>query len=367
MSFHRGFVLASAVFVAMSFTGRAATTAALMRPGAGQAAVSRVPAAGNACPARAVFLRLFGEMRGYPLEAQGQTTPCTDVAGKRTLLEGNGNGYGAIQIDADGRPNALAFQSNGYGGLLIFKANANGNAPPLTSVLVDQDHVALATDAELNDFVVASQGYQADSCWYVVPAGQTMPSLSNCDANVDAIYALASDPAGELAAVGFDTASGDLRVDFFTGAATASPTLVRTIEGSATNFPVSTGSYFAYSFQLAADPRSGELYVYIGGPTLGSPPPSNVPLVEEFAADASGNAAPIRTIAGALTGLPASAFGADVLALDDRSRLYVSSSVPSIAVFGAHQHGNVAPERTISDSSAKSQQTAVGIAVRTSR
>lgn len=322
-------------------------------------------AARSTCPEHAVFLRLAGEIRAYPSDAAGAASPCTDVAGPKTLLDGNGNGYGAIVIDAEGRANALAFQSNGAGGLLIFRARAGGNASPVAAVNVDQDHVALATDASLNDYVVASQGYQNDRCWYVVPKGATSPSLSNCNPNVSAIYALATEPSGKLVTIGFDVATAAPRIDFFTGAATAWPELVRTIEGSATQLPAAGNSYFANSFALTTDPRSGNSYVYAGGPSLGSSPSPGIPYVLEFAAGANGNVKPLRKIGGAHTGLPASAFAADVIAVDRRGLLYVSTSLPSILVFGSHQRGDGSPERTITDPGAAAQQTAVGIAVRT--
>jgi hypothetical protein len=61
------------------------------------------------------------------------------------------------------------------------------------------------------------------------------------------------------------------------------------------------------------------------------------------------------------------AFAADVVALDDRGRLYVSTQTPSILVFGPRAHGNARPERVITDPSAPAQSTAVGVAVRLSR
>jgi len=289
--------------------------------------------------------------------ASGATKPCTDITGPNTLLLGNGNGYGEMQVGRDGYLHTTAFQSNGPGGLLIFKPNANGNAAPWRAVSVDQDHVALATDPKRTDYVVASQGYAFDNCWYVVPHGATMPSLSNCDTQVQAIYALAADKRGELYAIGFDVANNELRVDVFRHPSSPSPTLVRTIEGSSTGFPTNSGSYFNCTFALATDPLKATLYTYFGGPVC-------PPTVEEFGAQSSGNVKPARTITGSLTELPAMAFAANVMTVAQNGDLYVSTQTPSILVFGPHGHGNVKPNRVITDPSAPSQSTAVGIAVR---
>jgi hypothetical protein len=312
-----------------------------------------------ACPTRAVFLRLFGEIRGYRPDASGPTQTCTDIKGRKTRLTGNGSGYGAIQASPNGYLHATVFQSNAaHGGLLIFLPNANGNVAPWRDVNVtDQDQIALATDSQSNDFVVSNQGYSSDSCWYVIPHGKRIAQRQNCDSRLQQIYALATDPANDLLAIGFDATTKQLRIDVFRKPGSQAPTRIRTIEGPATGFPTFDGSYFDYGFSLATDSVSGAIYVYLGGPGSG------VTRVDEFVANAHGNVAPERVIGGSRTQLPATAFGTDVIAVGG-GLLYASTQAPSILVFGAHSHGNVAPERTITDPHVPTQELSVGIAVR---
>jgi streptogramin lyase len=75
----------------------------------------------------------------------------------------------------------------------------------------------------------------------------------------------------------------------------------------------------------------------------------NAPNVEAFAPGSSGNVAPVVTIAGANTGMTLSPNARPgYLALDSAGNIYVSIfAVNTISVFAANASGNVAPIRSI--------------------
>jgi hypothetical protein len=315
------------------------------------------------CPEDAVFLRMPGEIRGYPLSASGSSVPCADILGPQTLLTGNGNGYGAIAVSVNGYLHTLAFQSNGYGGLLIYFPDAAGDAAPSRSVLVDQDHVALAIDSDVNDYVVASQAYSSDNCWYVVPSGAVQSSTSNCDPAVSAIFALATTPQKELVVLGTDAVTNATRVDVFANAASTASSLVRSIVGLATGLPTASGPVFGLNLSIATDPVTGAIYVFSSNPNAGI-----APKVSVFDAAARGNVAPLRTLSGVNTLLPKTSFAINVLAIDAASNLYVNSTdVASqnvlISIFAPTATGDASPTRTIEDDTLVNPSSG-GIAVR---
>ncbi len=302
------------------------------------------------CPNRAIFVRRYGEIRGYPLDASGETTPCAVIAGPQTNVSDN-LPYGNIAISANGLLHALSFQSNDARVLTIDAPDANGNAVPRRLVGLSPDAVALAVDSNVTDYVVAGENYQTDDCWFVVPSASTSATFSNCDANLSAIGALAVDTHGNLIAAGPDALTGAMRIDVISNPATASFTVARTIEGN--EMGIGPGA----SIALAVAPISGDLYVF--SRSLGNPAFVNV-----FTDGANGNVAPSRTIVGSSADLPQSAFAVNVLAVDDAGFLYVSSVAGTIFVYGPGATGNAVPVRQITDSSAASHKFAAGIALR---
>ena len=308
------------------------------------------------CLTPAVFVRLDTEIRGYPLGASGVTAPCVQISGPNTgLVE-----RGALAISVHGLLHSLSFQSDA--GLTIHAPDAYGDAAPRRTVSLPQDHVALAIDSRINDYVVASEAYTNDPCWYFVRSDRTSVSGSNCDPNVAAIYALSMTTHDELIVVGLDVASNRSRIDVYASAATNTPRLVRTIMGPATGLPVAPGqSYFSVSYALATDRVSNHLYVYSS--VAGSASSASI---AEFDANAAGNAAPLRVLRGANIDLPATSFAVNVINVDQSGNLYVLTAAPSVhvAVFGPHAVGNAAPERTFNDPAAMIGSSGASLAVR---
>ena len=317
---------------------------------AGSTPKAKAAETGLGCPNRAIFVRRYGEIRGYPLDASGETAPCTIVGGPDSNVSVN-LPYGNIAVSANGFLHALSFQSNDARVLTIDAPDATGDAPPRRLVSLSPDAVALAVDSNITDYVVAGENYQGDNCWFVVPTSAMSPTSSNCDTALSAIVALAVDTHGDLIAAGTDALTGATRIDVISNPSTASFAVVRTIEGSQTGIGPNA------SVALAVAPISGDLYVF--SRIYGNPAFVNV-----FTDGQSGNVEPSRTIVGSSADLPQSAFAVNVLAVDDAGYLYVSSVAGTIFIYGPGATGNAVPVRQITDSTATSHTYAAGIALR---
>ena len=82
------------------------------------------------------------------------------------------------------------------------------------------------------------------------------------------------------------------------------------------------------------------IYIANGGTS------SIAPTVTVYAASATGNAAPIRTIAGSKTKLSAP----EGIAVDASRKIYVTNDTPSVTVYAAGASGNAAPAQDITGS-----------------
>lgn len=120
---------------------------------------------------------------------------------------------------------------------------------------------------------------------------------------------------------------------------------LQVIQGSSTGLSAPSGIAVA---------SNGDIYVANGVSTpVGS--------VTVFDPSANGNAAPVRTISGSLTGLS----GPCGIALDGAGKLYVANSYgDSITVYNANANGNVVPIQTISGSNTGLIYGAFGLAWR---
>lgn len=131
------------------------------------------------------------------------------------------------------------------------------------------------------------------------------------------------------------------------------------------------GGYFDVSFSLAADPTSGDLYVYdrqfnsLSGVAAAGAPPAKI---SEFAADANGDVSPLRVLSGPNVNLPNDAFSVDILGIDDAGLLYTIApgNIVSVSVFSSGQHDNAAPRQTFSDPTATVGVSGAAIAIRSS-
>jgi len=109
---------------------------------------------------------------------------------------------------------------------------------------------------------------------------------------------------------------------------------------------------------IAVDPRTGELFVYKATTDL------TQIQVSVFAAKASGNVPPLRTISGPATGITGPVLGGtNKMGISSDGRLFVAEPNRRILAFEPGASGNVAPSQVIEGSTHGSDAQG-GIAVR---
>ena len=305
-------------------------------------------AAGGGCGLRTVFVNRNGTVRGYPLDAAGETQPCA------TIPVGE---WGPISISRYGYLHVASFQT-GTAFYAVYAPNANGNAGPVRLVTADRDRFSLATDSHVTDFLADGTG--RSNCWEAAVAAGDGSTQRICTTEAGTqVEALAVEPDDRLVVVVTDYA-GPPRIELFANPASTSPQLLQTITGPATLIPAA-----AVEFGAATDPATGDIYVYAAGPSVG-------PRVLVFASSASGNVAPKRvlTVPDATGwGNGQNGAGSNVLAVDDRGQLYVGLRTNVVAlVYAAGASGSAAPLRAITDASAPrmDQGLPTSVATRTS-
>ena len=289
-------------------------------------------AAGGGCGLRTVFVNRNGTVRGYPLDAAGETQPCAVIPV---------NEWGPISISRYGYLHVAAFQT-GSAFYPVYAPNANGNAGPVRLITADRDRFSLATDSHVTDFVATGTG--PPFCWDAAVATGDGSTQRICTTETGtAVAALAVEPDDRLVVVITDYA-GPPRIELYANPASTSPQLLQTITGPATLLPAAPSEFGA-----ATDPANGDIYVYAAGPSVG-------PRVLVFASNASGNVAPKRvlTVPDATgSGNGQSGIGSNVLAVDDRGQLYLGLRANVVVqVYAAGASGNAAPVRAITDASA---------------
>lgn len=151
------------------------------------------------------------------------------------------------------------------------------------------------------------------------------------------IAGVTTDSTGNIYAAGSDsTGAGQILV--YSASATGTATPLRTIAGASTGLGILTG--------IALD-SAGQIYVssYAG-------PSSTSNSVSVFAANATGNVAPLRKISGALTALAYP----NQLVVDSTGTVYVADGgVATVSAFASTASGNVLPTRTFTTIAAPSQ------------
>ena len=310
-------------------------------------------AAGGGCGLRAVFVYRTGTARGYPLDASGETQPCAVIPVS--------NVWGPISVSRYGYVHVAAFQT-GTSSYPVFAPNANGKAVPVRLVTAQIDRYSLATDSRVTDYI--ADGTNRAFCWEVAVAIGDGSTFQDCTSEYTAqVQALAAEPDDRLVVVMSDYTTPP-RVELYTNASSAAPQLAQTITGAATLLPAA-----AVEFGATTDPANGDIYVYAAGPSV-------APQVSVYASNANGNVAPRRvlTVPNA-TGAPGGPRGAstNVLAVDDRGQLYLALRNNAIVqIYAAGASGNAAPVRTITDASAPttyagfSNDLPTSVAIRTS-
>jgi sugar lactone lactonase YvrE len=247
--------------------------------------------------------------------------------------------------------------------VLAYSRDADGNAPPVSSVAGTKTHLvyprAVALDGARNLYVSNYTPLEKQSNVAIFApgaSGNTPPlrTISGPDTQLQAPSALSLDPAGNLyvidsygAASGCsDPTGGCWTVNVYAAGAAGDAAPVRSIRGPATKL------YYAYGSAVDA---SGNVYVADGYHVNCC--------VTVYSAGASGNVKPVRTIQGSRTDL-AVPVG---IALDSHANVYVlnaeGSPTRSVTVYAAGAHGNVKPIRDIVGQNTGLYAAPAGIAV----
>ena len=324
---------------------------------------------------QALAVATFGLAPGvvvYATGASGDVVPIRTIAGTNTALR---NAAG-IARDAAGNlyvtnppPDPRA-----GGSVTVYAPEASGNAAPIRTIVGEGtglDHpVGIALDAASNVYVSNTYTvtvYAPGASGNVAPI-RTIESSSR-------VGGIALDTAGNLYVAG-----GDVITVYATANGSATP--IRTIAGNNTGLGCPAGMGLDAAGELyVANPCGGSITVFAAGadgnaiPTrtiIGSNTGLNGPWgialdaarhvyvanyggylanagsVTVYAAGASGNAIPTRTIAGCNTGI-GYPLGPRGVALDAAGNLYVAAHIPAfgIAVYAATASGNATPTRTI--------------------
>ncbi len=231
-----------------------------------------------------------GDVRVYAAGATGAATPT------RTLPGGSTTMIGAVQGLAASASGEI-FVSEDSGGVAAFSATATGGVAPTRYILG-----AVQTGGGLSTLISAND-VAADSSDNLYIANQGAPGL--------------------------------MPVAVFAPTATGNVAPLRTLGGTATTISLVSG--------MTTD-SAGDLYVSGGTVVFSGSTPVYTGSIVEFAAGASDNAAPLRTITGTSTTL--GRLGG--IKLDSAGNIYVVSipntgSTPTVLKFAASAAGNVAP------------------------
>src|ERR1700692_1483226 len=214
-------------------------------------------------------------------------------------------------------------------------------------MLQTNDLESIAVDSHLNDFVMVVR--PSGPPVQVVPvnsSGLVPHPIAISDPNIIQYVSLAVDDEDNLLIAGYDTRGAVIIDTLGTGRSITSPALLRSLTGSKTGLLPATGGFARNDMTIALDPVTNELCVYNATTDL-----THIQ-VSVFAAKASGDVAPVRTISGPATGITGPGFeaGTNKMAIFARGRLFVSEPNGRILVFAPGATGNVAPSQVIEDS-----------------
>jgi hypothetical protein len=290
------------------------------------------------CPTNAVFLALQDQVRGYSTRANGPTTPCQIIQGTNTTL----TTANSVTVSVNGYLHVLQFLTNGT--VDVFLPADNGNVAPnrIESVL-NNDLIALATDRNVNDFVLSNRSGPAEIS--VTEPSTTRAEFAFVAPGYNFGAALTIDKDNNLVVGGYDSDLNALIETMDSSASISSPVVVRTLAGAKTGiYPMTAGDFTHNAMSMAVDPDTGELFVYSYSASLGEQK------ISVFARGASGNAAPVRVISGKRTTIGPPGTLTNKIAVAADGRLFVAEANNTILVFAPGAKGNVAPAQIISDS-----------------
>jgi len=267
----------------------------------------------------------------YGRRANGDAVPVRTIAGSNTELRWPMG----IAVDRRGKiyvANVFGGGTSGYGSILIFAPDANGNVAPVATIEEGLNYpFGVALDSSGNVYVANNQGESV-----TIYAAKTYKPIGRIYGDNTQLYpvGLTLDSSGQLYVVNSNpSGSGRGWITVYSPGANGNVKPIRQISGHRTGLWNPLGG-------IGLD-GSGDLYVT--GDGYRKPKAILV-----YRAGARGDAKPIRRIAGSKTQLD----GVDGLALDARARVYVTTTSPlsgptAVLVFAPNADRNVAPIREI--------------------
>ena len=215
----------------------------------------------------------------FALDAMNGSRPITAIECFPEFANTNG-----IAFDTAG--DLYVGAANGTGSAIeVFKPHANSCARPIRAISEPASGIAI----DRNDFLYVAN--EAGATVDLFAPGTSTPGARIGGATTGLVepVSVALDAARNVYVFDFDKQA----ISEFAAGATGNVAPIRLISGSNTGFSVLPPPFSSFAEGLAVSRQSGQIFV--------ANPSTNALLI--FAANANGNIAPIRTIAGNATGL----------------------------------------------------------------
>jgi hypothetical protein len=311
----------------------------------------------------------YGNGSGTILQFSASSTG--SVSPTATITAPANTSFNTLSTDSTGNIYTVYAGPTNPGGLVEYAAGATGAATPIrtlpfgsTTGVTAVDGITTSSTGEI--FVAEDYGgiqaFSATATGNVAPSRRILGAFETGGglSTLGAAWAIAADSSDNLYVLNEGYPVGGQPLVVFGPTATGNIAPLRTIGGAMTGL---TGTPVG----ITTD-STGNLYVTTYIATGSGPTTTVTGTITEFAAGASGNIAPMRTITGSLTqlNLPAG------IKIDSAGNIFVlSASIVSssnvgftVLKFSATASGNVAPTSTFTSTSLTNPDNSGSIALR---
>lgn len=266
----------------------------------------------------------------YSRTANGNVAPLRTLTGAATGLSFP-NGIAVDLVN-----NELIVANGGNSSIAVYARTASGNVAPLRTIVGAATGLntpeGLAVDTVNNELAVANLGGTSVTIYARTASGNVTPlrTIVGAATGLSAPVFLALDTVNNELAI---ANAGATSVTVYARTANGNAAPLRTLSGAATSLNFPEG--------VAIDTVNNELFAVNGANSASGNS------VTVYPRTASGNVAPLRKISGASTGI-CGPFGMAVDAVNNELAVANSNSCGnSVVVFARTANGNVAPLRTV--------------------